>query len=95
MRRINFDLIRAEEELAGARQCIVCLCGAVLTASGTAILFKYDAMPAWGMIVATLLLLLFLVTGTLYAFLPSLREPRYPRPRPRHDSHASRYVDPE
>lgn len=75
-RRINFDLLRAEEELAGARQCIVCLCGAILTASGAAILFKFDAMPDWGMVVASILLLLFLLVGTFHAFLPALRNTR-------------------
>ena len=94
MRRINSDLIRAEEELAGARQCIICLCGALITSSGTALLYKFDAMPAWGMVVASLLLTLFLVAGLLYAFLPTLQETRYPPRRP-HDSHTGRHVDPE
>ena len=92
MRRINLDLIRAEEELAGARQCIICLCGALLTSSGTAILYKFDAMPAWGMIVASLLLVLFLVTGVLYAFLPTLRENHRPH---RRRARAGRHLDPD
>lgn len=93
MRRVNFDLIRAEEELAGARQCITCLCGAVLTASGTALLYKFDAMPAWGLPAAGALLLLFLLTGTLYAFLPTLRENRQ-RCRPRRCGRPA-HADPE
>lgn len=92
MRRINMDLIRAEEELAGARQCIICLCGALLTSSGTAILYKFDAMPAWGMIVASLLLMLFLVAGVLYAFLPTLRENHRPHRRP---PSSGRHLDPD
>lgn len=84
MSRLNFDLIRAEEELAGARQCITCLCGATLTASGMALLFKFDAMPAWGMAASGALLFLFLVTGTLFAFLPAFRERRLRRRRLRY-----------
>lgn len=84
MSRLNFDLIRAEEELAGARQCITCLCGATLTASGMALLFKFDAMPAWGMAVSGALLFLFLITGTLFAFLPAFRERRLRRRRLRY-----------
>lgn len=98
MKRINFDLLRAEEELAGARQCIVCLCGATLTSSGAAILFKFDAMPTWGMAVASVLLLLFLLVGTLYAFLPTLRENRYHagrRSRHRHHVETTPCEDPE
>ncbi|GAA5150049.1 hypothetical protein GCM10023213_48510 [Prosthecobacter algae] len=93
MKRVNFDLIRAEEELAGARQCITCLCGALLTASGTALLYKFDAMPAWGVAVAGALLLLFLLAGTLYAYLPTLREGACHRRRRHHAS--SRCLDPE
>jgi DMSO reductase anchor subunit len=85
MRRIHLDLIRAEEELAGARQCIICLCGALLTACGTAIVYKFDVMPTWGMGVASLLLMLFLAVGTLYAFLPTVRENHHsPGRRRRH-----------
>lgn len=74
MKRVNFDLIRAEQELAGARQCIVCLCGAVLTASTMALLYKFDSMPAWGLLATDLLLCLFLSLGLVYAWLPVLRE---------------------
>ncbi|MES2737262.1 MAG: hypothetical protein V4672_13140 [Verrucomicrobiota bacterium] len=81
MKRINFELIRAEEELAGARQCITCLCGSLLTASGTAMLYKFGVMPTWGPFAAGALLLLFLGTGTLYAFLPVWRERKWERER--------------
>lgn len=74
MKRVKFDLIRAEQELAGARQCIVCLCGAVLTASAMAFLYKFGAMPPWGLAATGTLLCLFLATGLLYAWLPALRE---------------------
>lgn len=81
MKRLNCDLIRAEEELAGARQCIVCLCCAVLTSCALAVVASCDMLPAWGLAAASGLMLLFLILGAVYAYLPTLREERYLRRR--------------
>lgn len=78
MRRIRFDLLRAEEELAGARQCILCLCGALLTALIMAILYKFGLMPGWGSLLGGLLLLLFLLFGTAFAWFPAQRQNHHP-----------------
>lgn len=94
MKRLNCDLIRAERELAGARQCIVCLCGAVLTSCAMAVLLHCEVMPSWGMVAASGLMLLFLILGTVYAYLPTLREERYLSRRRRHQRAGEDFEDP-
>ncbi len=66
MRRLHFSLMRAEEELAGARQCIVCLCGAVLTASGALVLLALGLLPPWALAGAALLTGFFLAAGVRF-----------------------------
>ncbi len=69
MRRLHFHLIRAEEELAGARQCIVCL--VTLTA-----LSLIAALGCWAGIMTWPLTLLWLggsLLLTLAALLCALR----------------------
>lgn len=79
MKRIRFDLIRAHEDLAGARQCIVCLCAALLTASGTALGCFFGVMQGWMLAVAVGLLLGFMLLGAVFACLPEWRERRLER----------------
>lgn len=73
MKRIHFELIRVEEELAGVRQCVICLCGALLASSGMALGCWCGVMENWMLLAGCALLLLFLALGTAFAILPEVR----------------------
>lgn len=63
MRRIKSNPIRAEEELAGARQCIVCLYCSVIAASLAALGFAFGIMTTPLILSAVALVLFLMLTG--------------------------------
>lgn len=76
MKRVNFVLIECQEELAGARQAIVCLSGAMVAALLLILTFFMQAMTALILFSGLGVIGFLCGLGTLCVLLPEWRERR-------------------